>query len=143
MEFCALFPNIEGAGVDDDAVLPPNENADLGASAGLVVAPEAAAPKGDEVFVACAPPNGEDDDAAGAAPKGEDVVALGAPPNGVGAELEVLPKLNADFGASAGLLVPFAAPPNGDGAAAGVVDGPPKTLDAGVLLGAPNGDAGF
>ena len=121
--FCALFaPPPKNDGVEEEeVVLPaPNENADLGASAGFAASPELDA----------GAPNGENDDAA---PKGEAVVPEVLPPN---------PK--ADLGASADFAALFDAPPKGDDTA-GVDDAalpPPKALLAGVLPPKANADFG-
>ncbi len=150
--FCPFPPNDDGAEDEEDEVLPPKENADFGASAGFMVAVDAATPNGDGALIADVVPNPEA--AAGVAPNGDEViadapkceeVAADAPPNDDGVAVEVLPN-KPGLGVSAGLLEPFVVLPKGDGAVAAgvvdvaVVDAPPKGFDTeadGLLYEAP------
>lgn len=115
VEFCAPAPPNTGVPVDD-AVLLPNENADLGASAGFAD-PFAGVPKGEGFDVgvdepADGPPKGEglapDALVPEGAPNGEELAAVfEEPPNGLEVGVLEPPKPNADFGALEALLALF------------------------------------
>lgn len=113
--FCAPAPPNIGV-LADDAVLFPNENADLGASEGFAD-PFAGAPKGEGFDVgvdepADGPPKGEelaaDELVPEGAPNGVELAAVFEElPNGLEVGVLELPKPNADFGALEALVALF------------------------------------
>lgn len=121
---CALPPKTEGE-ADDAPEALPNENADLGASAGFAASPDE--PKGDA----------EEDGAANA----EGAEDAAAPPKGDGFDGpdEGAPKEKVGLDASAGFDVLGA--PNGDGAA--VADVEPGALPNAEAPPVPNEKVGF
>ena len=114
--FCAVFPKGEGAAEVDDPLLP-NENADLGASAGFALLDTV--PKGDG--------NGPDV----TAPNGDAFV--------VDWTLLVVPNPKVGFVGSAGFAALLAAAPKGDG----TLDVPDSVPNADVVLDPPPNGLGF